>query len=126
MMAPPIAALVAQSAAIKAQLGSSPVRFWEFGEAERGADGKVQAPYAVWQTIYGSPENFVAGKRRDDLWGIQLDVYAKTPAQARQIAELLRDLVELQGNVVGYNGESIDDPTGLRRYSFTAEWITER
>lgn len=127
-MQPPIARVVADSAAVKAVLGTNPVRFWSFGEAPRNADGTpaTGTPYAVWQTVYGTPDNMLACVPSSDSWGTQVDVYAGTPQQARSVAKVLRDAFEPEAYVVSWNGESIDDPTRLYRYSFTVEWLTDR
>ena len=125
-MTPPIAQIVAGSAAIKAVIGSAPVRFWSFGEAERDADGNVAAPYAVWQTVYGNPENYLAQVPDADRWGTQVDAYARSMTQARALAALLRDAFEPYAYIVAWNGEFKDTPTGLYRVSFTLEWLTPR
>jgi len=127
-MQPPIARIVAASAAVKAKLGTNPVRFWSFGEAPRNQEGVPAGgtPYAVWQTVYGTPENMLACTPGSDLWGTQVDVYAKAPKEAREVAEVLRDAFEPEAYVVSWNGEFVDEETRLYRYSFTVEWQTDR
>jgi hypothetical protein len=124
-MSPPIGPVIAASAAVHAELGMDPTRFWSFGEAPRDADGNVQSPYAVWQTVYGSPQNFIDGESNDEQWGLQIDVYARTADDARRIAGVLRAVLKPHTVLVAFNGESKDVPTGLYRYSFTIEWITD-
>src|SRR5690606_39848770 len=58
MNTPPIFRLCAAAAGVKALLGTAPVRLFLFGEAPEG----VQKPYAVWQVVGGSPENYLAGR----------------------------------------------------------------
>lgn len=61
-----------------------------------------------------------------DNGGFQVDAYAKTDSEARQLGLALRDAFEPHGYVVAYNGEDMDDPTGLYRFSFTVEFWTDR
>lgn len=127
-MFPPIAQVVSGSAAVKALLGTKPIRFWSFGEAPRNVDGTPAGgtPYAVWQTVYGSPENYLSCTPDVDSWGTQIDVYGSTAHVVRGVAEALRDAFETVAYVVSWNGESKDDTTGLFQLGFTVEWITPR
>lgn len=121
-MTPPIFDLVAASAAATALLGSNPTRFFLFGEASQG----TAKPYAVWQTVYGNPENKLAGIPGEDRWGIQVDAYADTAASARNVAKALRDALEPEAYVTAWNGEFREPDTKLYRYSFTVEFMTAR
>jgi hypothetical protein len=118
----PIFALVAAAPAATALLGTSPVRFFLFGEAPQ----TVTKPYAVWQTVYGSPENKLDGAPDNDRWGVQVDVYADSASGARAVAEAIRDAVEPEAYVVSWNGEFREPDTRLYRYSFTTEFLTPR
>jgi hypothetical protein len=121
-MNPPIFALASASADVTALLGLNPVRLYLFGEAEES----TPKPYAVWQTVFGSPVNYLAGVPDDDSWGVQIDAYALTAEETRQVAMALRDAIEPYAYVVGWNGEFRERDTRLYRYSFTVEFITER
>lgn len=121
-MRPPIRELIAESSAVTDLLGSSPVRFYQFGEA----DQSTPKPYAVWQTVYGSPENKLAGIPDEDRWGVQVDAYARSPQEAQDVAEALRDALEPSAYVVAWNGDGREPDTRLYRYSFTVEFMTER
>lgn len=123
MTYPPVFSLAASSAAVVALLGSSPVRFWPFGQAPQNES----RPYAVHQLIYGAPENSMSCAPDIDNAGVQVDVYAQTVSAAREVANALRDAFEEAHNqVVAWNGETWDQPTGLYRVSFTAEFWTGR
>lgn len=104
-----------------ALLGTTP-RFFAFGEADQA----TAKPYAVWQLVYGSPEGKLAGAPDDDRYGIQVDAYADTSADAREVGLALRDALEPDGYIVAWNGESHEPDTLLYRFSFTVEFITER
>ena len=118
----PVFRLAAADPAVTALLGDSPVRFYPFGEAEE----HTPVPYAVWQTVYGTPENLLAGRPLEDSWGTQIDCYALTVQEVSEIARALQTALELEGYVVSYNGEFREPDTRLYRSSFTVEFIEPR
>ena len=121
-MFPPVFAIAAADAAVKAVLGSNPVRLYPFGEAPAG----VTKPYATWQTVSGDPENYLADRPDSDTFRAQIDVYADSATASRNAAKALRDALEGSGYVVSMNGESREEATKLYRYSFDWEHITPR
>ncbi|STT07338.1 Protein of uncharacterised function (DUF3168) [Klebsiella michiganensis] len=54
-MIAPIFSVCAASQAVKDLLGTNPVRLYPFGIQ----DDNIVYPYAVWQNIGGSPENYL-------------------------------------------------------------------
>jgi len=125
-MFPPIFIYASASNAVKALIGSSPVRFWPFGSAPQPGQPAYGRPYAVWQLVYGSPENYLGNLPNADSYGCQVDAYADTATLARAVAQALRDSLEPHGHVVSYNGEDLDKATGLYRASFTVDLWNER
>ncbi|MCY1278010.1 hypothetical protein D9M70_267270 [compost metagenome] len=121
-MFPPIFQVCSASAAVKAVLGSSPVRLYPFGEAPQD----VQRPYAVWQIAGGAPENYLGDRPDIDSFTTQIDVFAATATSARDVAKALRDAVEPVAYVAGWRGESRDPDTKNYRYSFDVDWLTPR
>lgn len=122
-MYPPIYQLARNDAAVTALLGSPNPRFYPFGQASQN----TPRPYAVWQVIYGNPDNSLSCTPKEDLYGVQVDAYAKDADSARAVAAALRNAVESDHNpVVSYNGEFWEANTGLWRVSFTCEFWTER
>lgn len=103
-------------------LGSSPTRLYPFGEAPQG----VTKPYAVWQTVTGSPENYLGQVPDLDSWSIQVDVYADTATASRGAAEALRDAIEPVAHITFWNGEGRDPKTNNYRYTFTVDWFKSR
>jgi hypothetical protein len=84
-------------------------------------------PYAVWQVVYGNPDNSLSCVPKEDLYGVQFDCYAKTASDAREVAEVLRDAYEASYNpVTAWNGEDWEPATGLWRVSFIVEFWTRR
>ena len=118
----PINAVCAVDPGVIALLGSPPQRLYSFGEAAQD----TAKPYAVWQTISGSPENYLAGRPDADAYTLQIDVYGATAASARAVAKAIRDAIELKAYVVSWNGESKDPATKVYRYSFDVDWIVQR
>ena len=121
-MYPPIFATVKAVGAVTALLGVDPLRFYSFGSAP----ATVAKPYAVWRTVYGSPDNLLQGIPGSDSFGIQIDVYALTGASARAVGEALQAAIEPVAYVVAYNGESQDPDTKNYSYGFTVDWMKVR
>lgn len=121
-MTPPVFQTCAADPAVTALLGTGPTRLFPFGQAPQG----VELPYAVFQTITGTPENYLGQTPDIDSYTLQIDVYAQRGSTARQVAEALRDAIEPNAYVVGWNGESTDPDTGHKRYGFDVEWRVHR
>ncbi len=122
-MYPPIFAKVAADPGVTALLGTSPVRFYPFGQALHG----VAKPYAVWQlAVGGVPYNTLSCRPGGARFRIQIDVYATSATSARQVADAIEYSIELDAHVVSYNGESIDPDTKNYRSSFDVSWIEPR
>ena len=122
MMFPPIFAVAAANSAVQSALGTSPVRFFLFGEAPE----KVALPYAVWQTITGSPENYLGNAPDVDTFSVQIDVYGSTPSSVRAAAQALRDALGPVADVTAWRGESRDFETRRYRFSFDVDFWTPR
>ncbi|NWA25509.1 DUF3168 domain-containing protein [Pseudomonas gingeri] len=117
----PINAVCAKDAGVIALLGM-PMRLYPFGDAPQ--DG--QKPYAVWQTIGGSPENYLAGRPDVDGYRLQVDVYAATGPSARAVAKAIRDAIELHAYITRWGGDGRDPATKNYRYSFDVSWLVAR
>lgn len=102
--------------------GTSPFRFYPFGEAPPD----VAKPYAVFQTVSGSPENCLDSVPDMDNFIIQVDVYDTTGSGVRSAAEALRDAIEPVAHITGWNPEGRDPITFNYRYRFTVDWWQPR
>jgi len=120
-MNPPIFTIVSAVSAVTTLLGTDPVRFFPFGQAPDDVD----MPYAVWQTVSGSPDNYLSGTPSIDSWLVQVDVYAKKGSTSRTVAEALRDAIEPEAYITAWRGESKED-NNIFRYSFDVEFLTAR
>lgn len=121
-MYPPIFELAVKSAAVKAALGTNPTRLFLFGLAPEG----VGLPYAVWQVVGGSPENYLTNRPNTDNFLIQIDVYGPDVDDVRAAAKALRDALEDHAHVTSWRGESRDSETRLYRSSFDMSFFTNR
>lgn len=119
----PIFAVCSADPGVAVLLGSGvDCRLYLFGEAPAG----VAKPYAVWQTIGGEPENYLADRPDTDRFELQIDAYGVTASQVRDVAKAIRDAIETQAYVVRWNGDSHDDQTKTFRYSFDVDWWVAR
>lgn len=121
-MYPPVFTTCTANGSVTALLGSSPCRIYPFGEAPQN----VTLPYAVWQLVSGVPENYLSGRPDMDSFTVQIDVYADTASDAREVAEAIRDAIEAACHVVGWYGEGRDRDTDHYRISFGSDWFVER
>ena len=122
-MTPPIVQACLNSPAVTALLGAgTTMRLYSFGEAEGG----VAKPYAVWQIVNGSPENYLAGRPDVDSVTLQVDVYAATGDAARKVRDAIRDAIELDAYVTRWGVEGRDPETKNYRASFDVDWWVPR
>ena len=121
-MVPPIFKVCAADPAVTALLGTGPVRLFPFGEAPQG----TAYPYATWQVITGSPENYLAGRPDADDFTLQVDVYAGTGSDARAVTRSLRDAIEPHAYITRWGGEERDPETKAYCRSFDIDWIILR
>jgi hypothetical protein len=122
MPAAPIFAVCSADAGVRALLGVTPHRLYPFGEAPEG----VAKPYAVWQMVTGSPENYLAGRPDLDGLTLQVDVYAVTATSARAVTDAIARAIELKANIVSWGGEKKDTTTNLYRSTFDVDWLVPR
>ena len=123
-MFPPLFSIATSSASVKALLGSDPTRLFLFGEATQA----TPKPYAVWQTVSGSPENYLGCLPDADKLTTQVDCYGTTVSSARAVAKALSDALtaDLRCYVTQWNGETKDTETNLFRVGFDVDWIEYR
>lgn len=121
-MIPPIFPLCIASPEVLLAFGDAPTRVYPFGLIEK----PPALPYAVWQTVSGSPENFLAQRPDMDALTTQVDVYAKNEAVLIEGATALRDAFEPRGYITRWGGQMLDPETKLLRLSFDVDWLVPR
>lgn len=91
---PSLASIVAGSAAVKAIIGTSPVRFYPLGAAPEN----VQAPYVTQRAIDVVPENTLSELPKVDSSRVQLSCWSDNtgtgPTSVQTLALALRDAIE--------------------------------
>lgn len=121
-MTPPVFQTVVLSADVLTQFGVNPTRVYSFGLAPQSPT----LPYATWQVISGSPENYLGTRPDADSYTIQVDVYASSPSVARSAAGALAEAIEGVAHIVSWRGEDREPDTLFFRYSFDVDWIVPR
>lgn len=122
MSTAPIFVVCSNSPEVTALLGTNPVRLYPFGQAEQNEP----KPYAVWQVIGGSPENYLAGRPDTDAFTLQVDIYADSGTTASAVGDAIRHAIELDAYTTNYNGDDRDKETGNYRHSFDIDWLVTR
>lgn len=122
MKTPPLFAVCFADAQVKAMLGANPMRLYQFGLAPQNA----QKPYAVWQSVFGFPENYLGQRPDAESHTIQIDVYADSSAAARQVLHAIEYAVELQCYITRYGPDDRDIETMDYTTSMDISWITNR
>ncbi|MGR7214016.1 tail completion protein gp17 [Klebsiella aerogenes] len=121
-MIAPIFSVCAASQAVKDLLGTNPVRLYPFGMQ----DDNIVYPYAVWQNIDGSPENYLNQRPDADRYSLQVDVYGDTDIDVIAVSRALRDAIEGNAHITRWGEQTRDQETGKYRYSFDIDWIVQR
>lgn len=118
----PIFSIVNTSAAVIALLGPAPVRVYAFGLAPQ----RVGTPYATWQIISGSPENYLGSLPDVDAYSVQFDVWADSELSVLSAAQALRNAIEPRAHITAWGNAAQDSQTKLYRYTFSADFIVQR
>lgn len=121
-MIAPIFSVCSESPDLNNLIGGDTLRLYPFGMQ----DDNVIYPYAVWQNISGSPENYLAQRPDADYFTLQVDAYADTADEVIAVAAALRDAIEPYAYITRWGNQEIDSETMRYRYSFDVDWIVPR
>lgn len=121
-MYPPLFALLFASAPVKALLGTTPLRVYAHGEAP----DNVAKPYAVWQMIYGLPENYLGSRSDMDVTTSQISVYGDTLSSVRAAASAIRVALEGDSYITALREGPRDPVTKNFRYDLDVDFHTNR
>ncbi len=121
-MYPPIFQVCAADTDVTAILGTGPTRLYPAGEAPQSVD----SPYGVFQTISGSPENYLSGRPDIDSVTVQVDIYGNTYESVILAYIAVRNSLELKAQIVRYSGPTKESETGRYRVSFDSDWWVRR
>jgi hypothetical protein len=122
---PPLFQVLSTDAGVTALLGAGGnCRVYDAGEAPEG----VTYPYATWQIISGSPENYLGDRPNIDQIRVQLDCWSSPKGgsltNASNVADAIRYALESRGHQVDFGSTERDADTGSYRYRMDFDfWI---
>lgn len=121
-MIPPVFTILNADNAVKALLGSNPLRVFPWGEAPPD----VQVPYATYGVFNANPQNTMDGVPQVDILGTQIDVWGKTVDSVKNCAVAIRNALETQAHMVGIDNSQRDPETKLFRSRMDFDFFTNR
>lgn len=93
--------------------------------AEFDADNIPSAPYVCWQIIDAAPVQYLSDRSdMDDIY-VQIDVYTSKKSTCRQIAQLLRKVIEEDCYIERFSGTEKESETNLYRVRLDTRWYEE-
>lgn len=92
---------------------------------EFDANNTHGAPYVCWQIINANTEQYLSGGSDMDSLYVQIDVWAKTKADARNIARKVRKVIEEYCTIEDFTGCEIEQETNLYRIRIDSRWLEE-
>jgi hypothetical protein len=126
-MLPKIQHLLKASPAVTALIGAGtdpiadPVRVYRHGDAPQG----VTAPYVTWSAPAGAPENTFDGPDAD-FWRVHVDCWSDGDLQVEQLAEAVRNALEVAAHCVAYTANERNPETKRYRIGFAFDFILSR
>lgn len=121
-MTPPIFPAIVTNSSVTDLLGLNPTRFYPFKDAPQN----VVRPYAVYQIISGTPENYLGDIADIDQIGLQIDVFAEDSDDCENIAKLIRAAIEGLCYITSFRDFGKESETLLYRYTLEADWFLDR
>lgn len=121
-MLPPVFQLIAASTAVKAIIGSNPVRCYRHGEAPQ----KVQVPYLTWYLPSGRPEIHLDEVPRVDENTVHIDCWSNDDAQVVTLATAVRDAIEPSHPMISIGPNGRDPETMRYRLGMDFTFWTDR
>lgn len=124
MMYAPIYANCAADATCQALLGDSDgnLRLYPFDLAPKDA----ALPYATWQNVSGSPQNYLADNPDADQFSLQVNVWGVTTGQVMDVTTAIRDAIQEVSYIVRWGNQARDAQTLAFGYDFDVDWYTYR
>lgn len=110
------------TAAIKAIVGSSPIRIYRHGQAPEG----TVRPYITWFVVSGNPVDQVSGTPCADMDTVQIDCWSEADAQVETLADAVRSALDSAGVYNRVRVNNFEPDTKLYRIGIEADFITPR
>lgn len=121
-MLPEVFPMLAGDGEVVSMIGSAPVRAYEFGFAPQ----TVAVPYVTWFLSSGRPDNCLDGVAPVDEDTVQVDCWARSRAEAKQLAQAVREAIEPEQYLTSVSGVSVDPDTKRFRITLTFTFWTPR
>lgn len=121
-MNPTLFSILNNSAAVKAVLGSNPLRFFPWGRATQD----TQKPYAVYSVYNGNPENYLGNIPDIDNKGTQINIYGDTSASVQAAYMAIRDTLEPIAHMTSFTTPDLDAQTDLYSCRMEFDFWDER
>lgn len=121
-MIPPVFTILNASSAVKALLGSSPLRVFPWGEAPQGST----VPYATYLAHTSIPENTQGDTPDLDVMSTQIDIWASSVSSCVSVAEAVRDALEPYAHMTSFSSMPPDEDTELYRQRMDFDFFEGR
>jgi len=93
--------------------------------SEFDANNTNGAPYVCWQIISANTEEYLSGTSDMDALYVQIDIYAVSKDSVREIARLVRKVIEESCYVEDFTGCELEQETNLYRIRIDSRWLQE-
>lgn len=128
-MMPPVFQLLAAAPAVTALIGTAPVRCYAslIPQTSDGQPNNALLPAITWQTIVGTPENYVDAPPTIEQVRVQVDAWALSLGQAQQVFDAARVALEDTGRNVMASNNGFDYEPETKRYRVSGDfefWVS--
>lgn len=119
----PVFGLLSANSSITSIVGLTPPRIFEDTVPQEHA---MNRPYIVWNTVGGTPLNYLDQVPAMDSGRVQIDVYASGKLACKTLAKLVRDTLEPHAHMIGTPVSMFEVDTKLFRYLLEFQFFTAR
>lgn len=110
------------TSAVKAIVGTSPVRIYRHGQAPED----VVRPYITWFLVAGVPQDNISGSPCADIDEVQIDCWSESDTQVETLASAVRDALDAAGHLNTTIIDTYETDTKLYRIGLQASFIKSR
>lgn len=118
-MMPPVFSLLKNNPTV---FGIVAKRIYPWGEAPQ----TVAYPYITYGVVNGQPQNTMDKVPQIDNLGTQIDIWAETGRECRELAEAVRDALETSAHMISITNMDRDLETKSYRYRLEFDFFTAR
>lgn len=110
------------TSAVKAIVGTSPVRIYRHGQAPED----VIRPYITWFVVTGNPQNNLSDAPCADIDTVQIDCWSEGDTQVETLALAVRAALDAAGHLNTTIIDGYETDTKLYRIGLQASFIKSR